>query len=648
MILLLLSAALAAEPEVHGDHILVRAAPGVRLVAGERLVGGAWIERELRGLPGWYMAGVPSRPREHAAEARQDLRLETAEPDARLYLLGWEDEPSFDEQWALESAPTRGAVFDADLDVTDAWSLGATGEGVVVAIVDTGVDLDHPDLAPALWVNVGEIPDNGIDDDGNGYVDDVHGIDAVHGTGDPDDTEGHGTSCAGLVASQPDGRSTVGVAPDAQIMAVRIFGGSGGFASIAAEGITYATLNGADIISNSWHYGQSQQRVVTDALELAEDADVLVPCAAGNTPLDADELGFYPARTSVDAVLSVGGSTRLDELVYFPGLWGSAWGDETVDLVAPAESTLTTHLGGGYGDFSGTSAATPLAAGAAALVWSVDPQLEVWEVKDLLMGTVDPNGLETVSGGRVNAGAAVRQAVNLTPPLQPVIVVEEGGYRVEGPSDAQWTWWFQDDGSFAEGEEVQHELLPGPWRVVVEGVRPGGARGRASLTGEEPITWVDGDEILVESEHDGQPRYGVAVLEQRGAVWTRYHFDRIGMVTQGWEVEDDWVAIWDEHGLVRWSYTGEAEDLWTPPLPGEEHLLVWSISDWGSFESSWGFVLDGQQLWIPVDEPVDTGQAAEEPGGCGCGGGWGLSAPWLVLVLTVLGIRRVDRVPSSQ
>ena len=630
--MLTLLPALALAAPIHGDRLVVHSPVG--FAPAERLAPGVYVDHELPSLPGWYLVTVPSDPLNHLEAVERHPLVDHADPDVALTLANDPtEEPAFPDQWALESLPSCGGWYDADLDATAAWDAGATGAGVVVAIVDTGVDLDHPDLAPAWWTNPGEIAGNGIDDDGNGYVDDVHGIDASAGTGDPNDSDGHGTSCAGLVGARADGRGTVGLAPEVELMGVRIFSDDGGFASTAAEGLAYAALEGADVLSNSWHYGQREEPVVTAGLQVAADEGALVIAAAGNTWLDADVEGFYPARTPMDEVVSVGGSTRRDEPLHFPGLWGSAYGAETVDLNAPAEGVQTTLDGGGYHDFSGTSAAAPLAAATAALVWSAAPELTALEVKEALLAGTEADGSVTVSGGRLSAGRSVAWAQGelLWAPEIAELPSSDGVVLLTavGPDDAEWTWWTTDAGFLGSDPAVRHTPEPGPQRVVLEGVTPDGVRGQAVLELGAPLEWREEDDLTVEPPHH-QQHFGFAELDAGDVAWTRLHFERIELTEDGWD-QGDWVAVYDGDGVPIWSATGAAEDVWTPALRGGKHLVLWQFT---SSRPGWGFSLDRAEVAEHVDRSTDPPEAPK--GGCatlpGGAAGWWI-APWLAVAL---------------
>lgn len=269
------------------------------------------------------------------------------------------------------------------MDVTGVWKdcfdpakKEAPGKGTVVAVIDTGVDYTHKDLADNIWVNEGEIPGNGIDDDGNGYVDDVHGVDFVEGDSDPMDEHGHGTHVAGIIAMTPGNGGGVGVAYGAKIMCVRAGQANGSFASTdIAKAIKYAADNGADVINMSFG-GRGRSYLVESALQDAFPSCVLV-AAAGNDGLptnDAFGAGYlltediYPAGYKY--VIGVMATDNNKSLAYFSN-WDFKEGSGCeYEMAAPGVNIYSTLPGNRYACWSGTSMATPNVAAAAAILRS--------------------------------------------------------------------------------------------------------------------------------------------------------------------------------------------------------------------------------------------------------------------------------------
>ena len=282
---------------------------------------------------------------------------------------------------------------------------GYTGEGVVVAVVDTGVDLDHPDLASQIWVNTDEIAGNGIDDDHNGYVDDVSGWDFASNDNDPNDVYGHGTHVAGIIAAENNGIGSTGVAPDATIMPVRVLGSDGsGTASAVAAGIRYAAQNGADIINLS--LGGSFSSVIYAALQYAQSLDVLVVAAAGNeyasTPSNP-----ATASATLSNVISVGAYSSSNSLASFSNDVGFSG---AVQVDAPGVNVYSTYLNGRYAIFSGTSMAAPHVAGLAALALSANGALTASQLRTTIVNGADFSINGSDSRGGINAAVTVALA----------------------------------------------------------------------------------------------------------------------------------------------------------------------------------------------------------------------------------------------
>ncbi|MEQ9325703.1 MAG: S8 family serine peptidase, partial [Rhodospirillales bacterium] len=332
------------------------------------------------------------------------------EPDATP------DDPSYSQLWGLNNTGQTGGTADADIDAPEAWDY-TTGGSVVVGVIDTGVDWSHPDLAANMWRNTGEIAGNGIDDDGNGYVDDYYGYDFVNNDGNPYDDHYHGTHVAGTIAASGDnGTGVTGVAWTAEIMALKFLSSSGsGTTYNAIRAVEYATQMGADITNNSWG-GGGYSSGLRDAIAAAGDAGSVFIAAAGNSSVNTDSSPHYPSSYDLSNVISVASTDHNDSLSWF-----SNYGRTSVDLAAPGSSIYSTSPGNGYRTLSGTSMATPHVAGVAALLLSMDDTLTPEEIRTLLMDSVDPvSALSTrvASGGRLNAEAAL-EALGAPPPPPP-------------------------------------------------------------------------------------------------------------------------------------------------------------------------------------------------------------------------------------
>jgi len=301
---------------------------------------------------------------------------------------------------------------DSDIDAPEAWSTATGSRSVIVGVIDTGVDYNHEDLAANIWVNPGEIPDNGLDDDGNGFVDDVHGYDFVNNDGDPmDDHDSiyHGTHCSGTIgAVGNNGIGVAGVCWKVKIMALKFLDATGsGSVSAAVRAVEYATQMGAKLTSNSWGGGGYDQSLV-DAVNAADAAGIAFIAAAGNSALDTDITMNYPSGLPCKNVISVLATDSRDELASF-----SNYGLTTTDLAAPGVSILSCKRGNLYQLLSGTSMATPHVAGAYALLMSANPMLTVAQAKAALMDTADPVPALTgkcITGGRMNVAAALTRA----------------------------------------------------------------------------------------------------------------------------------------------------------------------------------------------------------------------------------------------
>ena len=337
---------------------------------------------------------------EMVGKYNQNQDVEYAEPNYKVYVDATiPNDDYFSQLWGMHN------TNDADIDAPEAWDITTGSDAIVVAVIDSGVDYNHMDLAANIWNNTGEIPGNNIDDDGNGYIDDTRGWDFCRygqtPDNDPMDDNGHGTHCSGTIAAVGNnGVGIVGVSWNAKIMPLKFLGSAGtGYTSDAIPAIQYAIDNGADIMSNSWG-GGSYLQSLEDAISAANDAGILFVAAAGNDYANNDMSPHYPSSYDVPNVVAVAATDHNDLKASF-----SNYGLTSVDLGAPGVNTYSTIPGDSYGYKSGTSMATPHVAGAAALVLAQNSSLSVAELKAKILDSVDPiDSLagKTVTGGRLN------------------------------------------------------------------------------------------------------------------------------------------------------------------------------------------------------------------------------------------------------
>ena len=376
--------------------------------ADVRADAGVAYERRLR-IAHTELVSVPA---DEAAEALRELQ---ADPDVRWAMRdGLARATAQDTYWPLlwglhntgQSILNVSGTADADMDVPEAWA-GATGAGVKVAVVDSGIQLDHPDLAGRLATNPAESgagkETNGVDDDGNGLVDDWRGWDFIQDDNEPDDVRGHGTHVAGTIAAvNGNGAGITGVAYDAQVINLRALGndGTGPWSGIA-EAFDLAGDMDARIVNASLG-GVGSIPAITQVFN--SHPDTLFVVSAGNDEVNLETgTDYYPCEAPAANVICIGASDNSDALADF-----SNYGTTAVDVFAPGVSVVSTHLSSGYVYMNGTSMASPNVSGVAALLLARNPALTTAQLKQTLMSTVDAKpGLLSITGGRVNAADAL-------------------------------------------------------------------------------------------------------------------------------------------------------------------------------------------------------------------------------------------------
>ncbi|MFM2092118.1 MAG: hypothetical protein RLZZ127_2607, partial [Planctomycetota bacterium] len=392
--------AVVAVQEMVADHLIVT---GADAAAVQALPPGTSVRKRIPGTRD-LLIGIPADTVRDLPEAAAALLatggVRAADPDYLVRATWTPDDTRFPEQWALDNLGQTGGSSDADINAPEAWEIAKDASGVLIGVIDSGIDLEHPDLDANLWRNPGEIPGNGIDDDGNGFVDDDRGWNFHGDNRNPDDDHFHGTHVAGTIgAAGGNGIGVTGVCWRAAIVPIKFLGADGGgYLSDAVAAVAYAHAIGCDITNNSWGGGGYVQSL-RDAIAAAGADGMLFVAAAGNESNDNDRYPSYPADYDLASVLSVAATDHHDRIASF-----SNHGDPGVDIAAPGVGILSTFptettremtsrgLPAAYASISGTSMAAPHISGALALLKAVRPDLGVGAVRERLLARADRIG----------------------------------------------------------------------------------------------------------------------------------------------------------------------------------------------------------------------------------------------------------------
>ncbi len=386
------------------------------------------------------------------------------------------DDPFFTQLWALNNFAQTGGTADADIDAVEAWGETTGSEDIIVGVLDSGIDWGHPDLISNIWRNMGEDADgdgqilievdgqwvfdpddmNGIDDDGNGYIDDFIGWDFVDEDNNPDDLNSHGTHVAGTIgAAGNNGTGIVGVTHSVRLMPLRFLNSDGvGAVSDAVKGLNYAISKGVHLTNNSWgSTGFSQS--LRDAIEQAAEVNQLFIVAAGNNATNNDVIPNYPSNFDLDNIISVIATDENDQVAGF-----SNYGAESADLAAPGVGIFSTLPDATYGSANGTSMAAPHVTGAAVLLLAEDPEATYSKIKGAILGSVDV--LDNLSGlvntsGRLNVHNAVLAMQDCTtvsdfnPPIGTICKDDLQTFENISTDGISYEWYV--DGEFVTNDE---------------------------------------------------------------------------------------------------------------------------------------------------------------------------------------------------
>ena len=412
------------------DEVTLRFAPGVPAAEQATLLAEEGLEVIRRNRLGWVDARIPagSPAFEVAHRLLEKPAFEKVLPATRGEFIS--NDPYFNQQWALENLGTGGAVYDADIDAVEAWTVTTGDPSIIVASLDSGLDYRHNDLGPNVWQNLGEDADgdgatlyqvggqwimdlgdmNGVDDDGNGFIDDFVGWDTENNSREIMDTYGHGTHVCGIIGARTNNNLSVagvagGYGQDAGVRIMQVQVGEFSPSSSALDdAILYAVDNGARIITMSLSVNQSAS--IDQALDYAHAQGVFVDCAAGN---GGSSTVYYPANHPT--VAAVSSTNDRDQLSGF-----SSYGNE-IDLSAPGEDIMSTYISQSQTSMSGTSMAAPHVAAVAGLVLSLAPWMTGDQVLQVLRDTAEDRGAagwdHKFGWGRINAFDAVSAVAGL-------------------------------------------------------------------------------------------------------------------------------------------------------------------------------------------------------------------------------------------
>ena len=421
-----------------------------------------------RSLEDWVVVQVPSHWPQASVQRQlaMDEGVAFVEPN---YIIELEqsvfpDDFYFERSWGLHNTGQWEGQEDADIDLPEAWSYGVGDPRIRVAVIDTGIDFHHPDLRENLWVHEGEIPTNGVDEDGNGLIDDVYGYDFVSEDGDPFDDQGHGTHVSGIIGAVANNRrGSVGVCQHVSLMAIKTFGTTGK-ADVATvmKGVQYAIDHEAHVINASWGV-DVRSEVMRVAVEEVAAAGILFVAAGGNRK--SDQL-FYPA--AFDHTIGVGATDEKDQRTRFSN-FGSF-----IDLAAPGQNIFATFPDNRFGFLSGTSMAAPHVSGSAVLILERHPDWTVDEVQRVLLNAVDPLHTDKPMGaGRLNVLKAQQMEHPL--PIAQCLIPERVAGLVTLTGDAhgerfkRYSLWIGKGMAPLDWEALVHEETPVIGGVLLEG-----------------------------------------------------------------------------------------------------------------------------------------------------------------------------------
>lgn len=367
-------------------------------------------------------ATLDSAPRALATLTADGSLVESAEADGVGFGAAVATDPSFTNQWALQNTGQSGGTVGADINATGLWDIMATVSGVTVAVLDTGLNFTHPDLQGVAWTNPGEIAGDGIDNDGDGYIDDVNGWDFTNNDNDPTDDHGHGSNVSGIItANRNNDEGIAGTVGGVKLLVCKVLNSANsGDASSLLAGVTYARLRGVPIMNLSLQF-YPFSTALSNEFNACQSTGILMCICAGNAGQNNDVSPNYPSCYLHTNIVAVGNHDRTD-VIWASNPNKSNYGPTNVDLFAPGRDILGPDKLAGYSYFTGTSQATPFVTAVAAAIKYVNPDWKSAQIKTAIMNSVTTKAAYTgkcVSGGRLNALRSVAYAITQEPTNDP-------------------------------------------------------------------------------------------------------------------------------------------------------------------------------------------------------------------------------------
>jgi len=389
---------------------------------------------------------------------KKDPNILYAEPDYIVKAVQTlPDDPLFNELWGLHNTGQTGGLADADMDAPEAWEIYQGKEKVLVGVLDTGIDYNHEDLNANMWQNPVERDGMaGVDDDGNGFVDDIYGVDFSNEDGDPMDDNGHGTHVAGTIGAIPNNSIGVtGVAPNVQLMAIKFLDYKGRGSTLhALDAIHYAMDHGVQVLNNSWGFDVWSQSL-ENLMDEAKSNGMVIVAAAGN---DNTSKSFYPAAN--DGVIAVAAMDRFNRRAHYVPPYATNFGP-VVAVSAPGVSIRSTLPNNRYGPKNGTSMAAPHVSGLAALLLSQHPTLDPYQVEYRIRASVDPvNTYQYIGSGHVNAEKVLQNTETFPIAILRTNHDQNRTIQIRGTAGGQWRLSYGLGDNPTQWVDIQSSAIP--------------------------------------------------------------------------------------------------------------------------------------------------------------------------------------------